>query len=80
MTRRKPKLYEVKWVDSSWHQGWKTGLETVKVSSCSTIGYVLQDNKDSVVVAMSVSENGNFTEAMCIPKQSVTSKRRVRRV
>lgn len=72
-------LVEVKWIDSAWHQGWKTKRDgAVQPSHCKTIGYRVRNTKSHLTVAMSVSTNGNFTEAMCIPRGCVVSVRKLK--
>lgn len=76
----KPKypLVEVTWIDSALNSGWKTRGTSVTYSQCRTVGYRIPSAKDCVAIAMSVTEDGNFTETMAIPRKAVRLIRKVR--
>ena len=69
-------LVKVKWVDSCFHTGWR---KDASPSTCRTIGFLVQDTKEKLTLAMSVSPNtNNFSDAMCIPRCAVKKVKKLR--
>jgi hypothetical protein len=72
---------EVLWEDSTiWHSGWEQVedvLKDRKKVQCLSIGFVLADDKDGIVLGASVhgSEAAGIT---MIPRRQVLTKKRLR--
>lgn len=82
MTPKRPRLVHVVWVDSvASDLGWTSPDEAGVTSKepCETVGFLLRENADEVVVALSWSPN---TEQVCstmtIPRVAVRSIRPLR--
>lgn len=78
------KMVLVDWVDSHSDGGWKPLSEIKKDAllkdrlNCQSVGYLILETKDFVLLAMSLTipmpkEEQNFTETMQIPKCSIGS-------
>ena len=65
------RIVEVQWLDSFVLSGWHCSEAEVDISKCQTIGYVLRDEKDSLVLAQSLSDAGNIADIIAIPKVSI---------
>ena len=57
---------------SNWHP-----MEEVKVLAlkCYTVGYQVDEDKDSIALAQNVAENGTVGEIMTILKSCILEKR-----
>lgn len=75
MTTKKNKLVEVEWIDSCSYHRWTDPdhLGEIAVpSDCRSIGYLLVNDKDRIVVVQSLDDDGgSASEAMAIPKVCV---------
>lgn len=78
MTEKIPyKTVEVVWVDSESHPDW-TDLKEVldkKTLTCSSVGYLLEDVPDRIILAGSLNLNGLSSVAshITIPRVAVIS-------
>lgn len=73
-------LVEVTWVDSTGTPGWQREIQ-VKPLVCHTAGYLMRSSRNSVVVALSVSEErsaNTCADTMTIPRGSVKRIRRLK--
>lgn len=68
------KLVIVEWVDSNLHHGW-TDNDTVvfELANCTTVGMVVQKNKDKISLAQSESDNPNCCNVITILLKCVKS-------
>ena len=67
------KLVRVMWDDSKvihdWH-GSGDGYDTV--AHCATVGFLTQEEKTIVTLALTVSEDGTILETITIPRGCIT--------
>ncbi len=80
MAKVRRKLVEVRWIDSTFHTGWrKADRPLPELTICRTVGYMVSDGKKTVVVSMNSEKDGDYSETMVIPRSCVRSVRRVKR-
>ena len=62
-------IYEVKWVDSFGFFGWveQSDAEGFEPSVCHTVGYVLSNNNDKIVMTQGKSTSGCVYGVIAIP-------------
>lgn len=71
-------LAVIKWVDSSSTDRWQhiTRAEGISVCECESTGYVLVDNEEQIILALSCANRGTDDEqyigTIAIPKVAVT--------
>lgn len=69
----------VEWVDSSVVQGWELWACAERdVAHCSSVGWLLEDNKERVTIAQSQSTTGTIMNTLTIPRGAVTSMKILR--
>ena len=78
----KPKLRkaEVEWIDSVSSGRWGTReeyIEKAAVPLCWSVGYVLVNDKERIVLLQSCSDNGDVADSISIPKKAVRRLRYV---
>lgn len=69
---------EIEWRDSFQRYGWADIDEYHKEgapSTCHSVGYLVRKDKNSVVLVMSLSDNGNACASMTIPREAVVRMR-----
>lgn len=68
-------IVEVDWIDSHTISGWRSPDEwrecTDTPARCRTAGYLLRDDEQAVVIVQQVNDQGDYGEAMVIPKVCV---------
>ncbi len=71
---RKLELVSVEWFDACSRDPW-TPIEDSKgcPKVCYSVGYLIHNDKDSITVAGTVSEDGDACCAITIPKRSITA-------
>jgi hypothetical protein len=72
---------DVTWKDHAGQPwGWAPPAEYAgaKLGLCRSIGYVLQEDRDCVVLMQSQSANGTVDQSLTIAKRLIVSRRRVR--
>jgi hypothetical protein len=73
------KILYVEWIDANSHAGWQDRSEIAKdasVSRCYSIGFVIKETKEELVIATTVSDD----EANCwiaIPKSWIRKRRKL---
>lgn len=71
------KIVEVLWIDSFFEHGWGDRAERLhhnrKPGQCRSVGYLIQDDDDWVVLAESVAANDNVGCTTTIPKIAIKS-------
>ena len=77
-----PVLERIRWVDSHSAGGvWldvQTLREEMQITVIETIGWVMHDEDDRLIVACSRSENGDQVgEVICIVKAAVMERHRI---
>ncbi len=70
----------VEWVDSCYDHEWKRLKDVSDVAFCKSVGLLVKENKDEIVIAQSLSENGNASETIAIPKCSIKKKKIIYKV
>lgn len=78
------KMVLVEWIDSSANGRWLTheAMSTLVLSKCITIGYLMHEDEEKVVVAQSIDISEvppNFNNTMMIPKVAITKQSFLRR-
>lgn len=76
------KLFRVEWEDSSsFSRVWnsKESLSASKNQRCVSVGFLVHEDKDCVVIAghMGLNEQPDFAGDMRIPKSAIRSRRRM---
>ena len=74
------KLYYVEWIDSQSTTGWifdndDDYIDELIPSKCKTVGWLLRETNDCIVLAQSTADGNSTTERMCIPKCCIKKKR-----
>jgi hypothetical protein len=72
------KLVIVEWTDSCSDGGWRIKNNDLKPSQCVTVGFLQFDEKDSIIIAQSRSDSGNWADRIAIPKGCVKRMRTLR--
>ena len=78
------KIVEVHWLDSEADPDWQTVEELLEYSSldCRTVGYLIADREDSIVIAGSVGlgrKDNVVHSAITIPKAAISNIKELRR-
>ncbi len=78
------KVVEVVWLDSESDPDWQTVQELLEYSSldCRTVGYLIADKPDSIVIAGSVGlgrKDISVHSAITIPKAAISSIKDLRK-
>lgn len=74
MTKKQPKLMYVEWVDAVADVGWDYEVEQTKVSLIKSVGWLVRETKDEIVLAADYSD-GDTNRRMAIPKSWVRNKK-----
>lgn len=74
MTKKQPKLMYVEWVDAVADVGWDYEVEATKISLIQSVGWLIKENKDEIVLAADYSE-GDTNRRMAIPKSWIRNKK-----
>jgi hypothetical protein len=74
MTKKQPKLMYVEWVDAVADVGWDYEVEATKISLIQSVGWLVKENKDEIVLAADYSE-GDTNRRMAIPKSWIRNKK-----
>lgn len=65
--------YIVKWRDSSTLRGWQAiNSPQHSVSAISSVGWLVQKTPATVTLTTSISDCGNVTDAITIPREAIT--------
>ena len=67
------KIVEVTWHDSCSDGGWKSLKSSLSgsISTCQSVGYLLQRNRKQVILIQSRSDTGNLSDQIAIPRTDV---------
>lgn len=75
----KHKIVRVTWVDSCSSSGWRPGSEVnAEAHTIDSIGYLVLQNKHSVVITTSISCNENVVDVLQIPKCAILKMKYLR--
>ena len=75
----KPDLLVVTWHDISSRADWQ-GLEEVQAlrpEKCITVGWLVQQDDDQIIVADSVTESGEFGGTTVIPRAVIQKTKKI---
>jgi hypothetical protein len=66
------KIVHIQWVDStSWEKWHSLPIQDTKHCVIDSVGYLIDEKKDRVVIAGSLSDCGNADMVMAIPKGAI---------
>ena len=65
---KKYKKKTIKWRDANAFSGW-WHIEDMEPLAVESTGYVVRDDKECIILAAAVAENGQVNAAIYIPKQ-----------
>lgn len=68
------KLIYVEWVDAVASSGWEKHEEAESIHLCRSIGYVVKEDKDCLILASTISQDQNNCR-IAIPKAWIKKKR-----
>ena len=71
------KVVYIEWLDSYGISGWHD-YDCLDVPACKSIGYLLEENKDKVVICQSYSEAGQKYSILAIPKCSIKKRKTIK--
>jgi hypothetical protein len=63
-------IVEVHWIDSNLKIGWSAPGD-LKADKIKTIGFLVEETEDEVVVSTSTDSNGSFVSPIAIPWECV---------
>lgn len=74
-----PKIVRVKWVDSNAHIGWGRQIGAYEDDDimCESAGYLVRNDRQTIVIAASTTDFGNDTEfnnCMVIPRSAIRGR------
>ena len=69
-------LYRIDWEDACADGGWKRvqDVPQPKLLAVHSVGYLVSENKKAIVLAQQLSERGNYSDTITIPKTCITKK------
>ena len=72
-------VLKIVWLDAVAESGWEENATTkkLKLEECITVGFLIEKNKDSLIVASSVSKKENNAR-MCIPIKWIKSIKKLK--
>lgn len=72
----------VRWVDSSSRQGWHAENEIVQLMTAESLGWVIHEDEDQIVLALSGVFDGSSSHpwghAISIPQRAVLARRKLK--
>jgi len=72
------KVLKISWVDSTFHDGWQQKeIVDCSLSTCETVGILIKEDKDSITIAQSESEN-SWGDRITIPKCCIKKVRELK--
>ena len=76
----KSKMVLVEWNDIAVVHGWVCIAEAREdeFACCQSVGFLIEDNDDKIILALSVSDYGNVFERQVIPREAIKSIKKLR--
>lgn len=74
MTDRPGELIEVEWIDSTGRSDWHDPADARLLLSkmhCRSVGYLVADEKDGIIISQGVGAYGGWLSSMAIPRAAV---------
>jgi hypothetical protein len=69
---------KIEWVDSTFHDGWQSKLDSdCTLSECTSVGIFIKEDKGSITIAQSESPN-SYGDRITIPKCSIRKRRELK--
>ena len=72
------KIVRVEWRDSNTLHGWQYGEQETELAKCETIGFLIKEDDDKLVVAQTVSSYGAQMGITVIAKGCIKSIKEMR--
>ena len=71
-------LYRVDWIDAHSNGGWSLPKDiNIKPLKVNSVGWLIKDTKDYIVLAQNMSSSGNCADRIHIPKKWIQKKRKI---
>lgn len=77
MGKYKFKLVEITWDDASTDDGWAAAPENLEPQLATTVGFVVRETKDHILIASTYDEN-HTNGRIQIPKKMIKSKKEIK--
>lgn len=76
---RKLRVLEVEWLDAGSLSGWRQPTEHADEGPlrCRTVGYVLRDDEECLILAQSQASSGQVAASLTIPRSCIKKRRRL---
>ena len=71
-----PEIVRVSWLDTESHAGWRKVDGLPSLDPVHSIGFVLRETAELLTITHSISDNGQFLDAVTIPKAAITNLER----
>lgn len=78
MSKVRHHAHIIKWRDSQSTRGWTGYNDKHEVAEITCVGWVVQSDKDKVVVTSHLCYNGDTHSPMAIPRECITSMKKLR--
>ena len=72
-------IVEVTWNDAMTSGAWEPARKQ-RLCECTTVGMMTHSDKKSITITQNMSDNGNHSDKIGIPRSQVTRIRRLGRV
>ena len=81
MANKLPPVLYVEWVDALVDSGWEKFDKVSDIHKCQSVGFLVRETDNSIILAAAVSEDTDGKEAnatIAIPKAWIKKKRRIK--
>lgn len=70
---KKHSLAILTWLDSCTNIGWHSisDVSNFRTSEVTSVGWIIREDKHSLTISTSITENGNAADALTIPKAAI---------
>jgi hypothetical protein len=68
----------VEWEDAFSDGGWRSFEDDLPAAQCVTVGFLLFDTPDKVIIVQSKSSSGNYADRIAIPKVCIKRIRKLK--
>ena len=72
------KLFMVEWTDSCSDGGWRPKENDLSPAHCVTVGFLQFNEEDSIIIAQSKSDSGNWADRVTIPRGCIIRMRQLK--
>ena len=70
-------MTEIEWIDTLCLSSWSIADEDLKCPVVKSVGYMVRETKDTVVLAGMIGEDGTVNAVQVIPKGCIVKRRKV---